>query len=202
MGGCEFEDWASRARAIAALSYPLSLETKDSFLFVTQHIWRNIPAHVVGLVKTPDFQILLDTKLGIVYFIGADASPGPVRKAFTTNHLFPVITADPWEYAIKAEEDWRGGGGGPCAWEIIDFFKMLEHHFREFNYVPFPVGRGWEVIEDIDEEQELPDGDPGLLFPRLREVFREHGWPDLAQYRKGECIEAVGSLVEEHTERN
>lgn len=115
------------------------------------------------------------------------------------NHLFPVITADPWEYAIKEEEEWRGGGGGPCAWETTDFFRMLEHQFREFNYIPFPQQRSWEVLEEIDGKQELSEWGPGLLYPRIREIFREHGWPDLEQYRKEDCVKAVGSLVEEQT---
>jgi len=31
----------------------------------------------------------------------------------------------------------------------------------------------------------------------LKEIYRQHGWPDLAVYRKAECIAAVREAMDE-----
>lgn len=199
---CQFEDWARRAQDIATLPRPLSSDDIDSTLRVTQGIREHIPPYVVGLVNTKDFQILLDTKFGIVYFIGPDATPGLTRKAASTDELYPVIKAMPCEYAPEEEEEWRGGQG-PCAWKISDFFSLLKHHFRQSNYVSLPLwGRGtWEVVENFDGEEYLQEWQTVLVLPRVRDIFGGCGWPDLERYRKDECIIAVKRVVEEHIER-
>lgn len=148
--------------------------------------------------------MLLDTRFGIIFFIGADATPGPSRKAESTRHLYKYIEAEPRDYAPVEEESWRGEKA-PCAWEITSFFELLKFHFRELNYIPLYLSGDLVVKEDFEGEwssrEDIGDDDLAAVYPRVREVFREYGWPDLSQYRKHDCLEAVGSVVQEHLER-
>lgn len=38
------------------------------------------------------------------------------------------------------------------------------------------------------------------LVEMLRGIYREHGWPDIEQYRKAECMEAVRRAIERRFE--
>jgi hypothetical protein len=38
---------------------------------------------------------------------------------------------------------------------------------------------------------------PSGLFRLVQDIYREHSWPNLGQYRKQECLEAVQTALEE-----
>lgn len=202
-GFCEFADWPGIAQHVARLPRPLSASTVESVLYETQRSWDHIPPSVVGFVSTKSFQMLLDTRFGMIYFIGAHATPGPTRMAERTDELFRPVRDDPHDYAPVGEASWRGGHG-PCAWAIPEFFKMLEFHFQELNYVPtgrLEVEEAFEEAENAEEEEddEASASSLSAAFPRIKGIFREHGWPDVDRYRKDQCIKAVESFMKEQS---
>lgn len=76
---------------------------------------------------------------------------------------------------------------------------MLKFHFRELKYIPLSQE---QVEEDFDETDiEVEDTEPAAIFPKVREIFQQHGWPDLTQYRKEECIRAVEEEWESFCQR-
>ncbi len=36
------------------------------------------------------------------------------------------------------------------------------------------------------------------MLDMLKEIYRQHGWPDLAVYRKAECMAAVQKAMKEN----
>jgi hypothetical protein len=41
----------------------------------------------------------------------------------------------------------------------------------------------------VDDDKK--HGEETALIRRAKEIFREHGWPDLDKFRKHKCMEAV-----------
>ena len=60
-----------------------------------------------------------------------------------------------------------------------------------------------QVEEDFDDNTdiEVEDTEPASIFPKVREIFQQHGWPNLTQYRKDDCIRAVGEEWESFCQR-
>ena len=77
---------------------------------------------------------------------------------------------------------------------------MLKFCFRELKYIPLTQE---QVEEDFDDNTdiEVEDTEPASIFPKVREIFQQHGWPNLTQYRKDDCIRAVGEEWESFCQR-
>jgi hypothetical protein len=167
---------------------------------LTQGGWEHIPAHVIGFGGLSDYHIFLDTRLGVIYFPGGQGnrnccSPGPTRVAGRAGEPFKPIRDYPDSYAPEEESEWRADG-----WAITEFFEVLKYHFRVLNYVPMNRQNIEEHFEDPpgsgNWQHNMPELAEAML--RVREIYTEHGWPDLTQYRKNECIMAVEKLMKEH----
>jgi hypothetical protein len=73
------------------------------------------------------------------------------------------------------------------SWPVVEFFEMLKSHYRQLNFVPENkrvVAEGWNT--DVEGE-----------MPLIRSIFRKHGWPDLAVYRKEACLAEVKRTTRE-----
>ncbi|KAK6218947.1 hypothetical protein QIS74_06156 [Colletotrichum tabaci] len=136
-------------------------------------IMENVPEHVIGLTMSEHHVFLLDTELGVVYW---PECPGRLRNGPR------CIEDDPYDYCDDDEDaEWRADG---AAWSVADFFKMLMAQYRSLRWVPCSE---YEVLDSETETTRNP-------IPALQGVYRRHGWPDLQQYRKGECLEEAKAV--------
>ncbi|KAF6811590.1 hypothetical protein CMUS01_13227 [Colletotrichum musicola] len=136
----------------------------------------NVPSHVVGLMLggRDNPIILLDTELGTVHWLEC---PGEIRY----EPLCEQVSDDPYEYAPEEEAEWRVDAP---AWAVADFFEELKARFRELDFVPI----GPREVRDTWTPEHPTD--KGLL-DLVRGVYREHHWPDIEQFDKQTCQEAL-----------
>lgn len=140
------------------------------------------PPQVIGLTSggryNPTF--LLDTQLGIVYWVEC---PTKIEHHSTRGR----ICDDSNGYENMREAEWRRSNP---AWAIPDFFQVLKDQFCELNF--FPVSP--LLVEDVYTGRQPYDEDTMRMLQR---IYREHGWPDLQQYRKRDCLLAVRAKLKE-----
>lgn len=84
----------------------------------------------------------------------------------------------------QEEVDWRGDAK---AWTISGFFEVLKQQFMSLNWIPICPHTVYS--SDWDKED---------MVPMLQDIYRQHGWPDLAVYRKSACLEAVQKALKEN----
>ncbi|OHW94369.1 hypothetical protein CSPAE12_06992 [Colletotrichum incanum] len=136
----------------------------------------NIPPHVVSLTSgtrnNPVF--LLDTELGIVYWheCQGEIHSNPSREP---------IYDDPHEWAPENEADWRGDAP---RWAVKDFFEILKDQFIKLSFIPI---NSQTVLDKYTPLGPRSDG----LIERVQAIYRHHGWPDLENFRKHDCLEAL-----------
>lgn len=137
------------------------------------------PPDVVGLTSNPAGEAwVLDTKLGIVHWQGC---PNRINHG---GDRIPSVVYDWWEDEVSEEEaDWRQNA---TAWAIPDLFKLLKDQFIQLQWIPI----SHYTLRGVPEEGEDNDEEKSMI-PMLQEIYRQYGWPDLAVYRKSECLEAV-----------
>lgn len=150
-------------------------------------IWEHVPPHVVGLAVRPrdDHGVLLDTNLGVVFWLDA-------ATEFKWLSPFPTLLgldgsdedSDGEDAMSPGERAWR-----ECdmVWSIPNFFAMLKHHLKELNFVPMSPRRVVDGFHDDDEAVDMVKG-----------IYREHGWPDLERYRKEDCLKAIHAALSEN----
>ncbi|KAK4097745.1 hypothetical protein N658DRAFT_500164 [Parathielavia hyrcaniae] len=140
-----------------------------------------VPRHVVGLISESSHQHLwmLDTELGVIYWV---MCPGSIRE----NPAREPILDDCYDYAPESEAAWRH----EPAWAIVYFFELLKDQFRQLCSVPVSPTVVPEMEDDLATQVE------GALV-LVQAIYREHGWPDLARYRKEECMKAIRTMLEE-----
>ncbi|KAI1474545.1 hypothetical protein F4774DRAFT_325125 [Daldinia eschscholtzii] len=176
---CYFADWQKLGRYLAS-----GRTTGEKLRLVTEgaSIYENVPPYVVSLTaggrSNPVF--LLDTKFGVGHWYEC---PGEVRYEPSRE----PIEDDPYDYAPEKEAEWRADGQ---YWAIPDFFGELEDQFRELKFIPISSRK---VIDVYTTRGSQADG----MIPMLQEIYREYGWPNLVNYRKRECLEAVQTALEE-----
>jgi hypothetical protein len=142
----------------------------------------DVPPHVVGLtLGSEDLRpfLLLDTELGIVHWYEC---PGEIKD----NPSQEPVEDDAYGYAAENEAEWRAEGE---SWAIADFFEVLKDQFRELHFVPT------SSLKVADDYTTL-HGRDGMV-PMLKDIYREHRWPNIEQYRKQDCLEAVHKALEE-----
>jgi hypothetical protein len=159
-------------------------EELDGFKIMTEPLDEHgepglAPPHAVGLICTPsardEDRWILDTELGVIYWL---ACPDSIRYEPTRE---PILD-DAFDYwASKGGAEWRH----EPAWAVVDFFELLKDQFRLLYLVPVSP----TVLLNIDE---VP-----TEVQEVQPIYREHGWPDLARYRKDTCLKAVRERLEE-----
>lgn len=136
---------------------------------------------LVGLLeggKDENYVILLDTKYGVVYW---PECPDEIQEETDLEQVQDDYEA--WE--SEKEADWRST---TPVWTIPDFFALLRDQFEQLCFIPVnsrQVINTWEYSDDVGMQN------------MLQEIYREHRWPDLENYRKEECIEAVKEALAE-----
>ncbi|KAK7956391.1 uncharacterized protein PG986_005613 [Apiospora aurea] len=175
MADCPFADWS-------AIFTNLTPQSKvESCRIVTEGyaFYEVAPPHVVGLTASHRDAsiIIIDTELGIAHW---DNHPYRNKES----EIREPITDDPYDWAPEEEAEWRAEAE---AWEITDFFEVLKGLYLELHFIPVSNKEGLEDIENFH-----PQG----LIPMLRQIYHEHGWPNLAAYRKEDCLRAVREAME------
>ncbi|PKS09162.1 hypothetical protein jhhlp_003776 [Lomentospora prolificans] len=134
--------------------------------------------------------MILDVELGIVHW---EDCPTSVTNKW---HRERVDYGDGYGHGVSPEEEaWRQSAE---AWTIPDFFEVLKNEFRSLTWMPLDPCNMWEAgwPEGTGEEG---------IASALRDVYRQHGWPDLSVYNKKECMEAIRNMLKErypaHAER-
>jgi hypothetical protein len=221
--GCFFADWQDH---IASLTRSMGATTSDELRIVTEGVpfCEPAPPHVVGLTSGSRENpiMVLDTKLGIIhweecplnidfdyYSTKVDYDPPgddddeeeddeqddeeevyeEENKEDEDDHeKHDHADDDKRDAAVRKKElEWRQGAP---AWAIPDFFEILKDQFRKLQWIPTSHNEVWDV-----SWSRPPEGDG--MIPMLRDIYHQHGWPDLARYRKPECLEAVQRAMEE-----
>ncbi|SMR47981.1 unnamed protein product [Zymoseptoria tritici ST99CH_3D1] len=143
-----------------------------------------IAPHVVsltfGVAENP--VVFLDTKLGTVYW---PECPEVVSRGDYSEQ----VEHDPYEDYPEEEWDWRDEHD-TAIWTVSGFFDTLKQHFLALDF--YPVDR-WQVDPIWLQGGPKRDG----ICETAHRVFREHGWPSLAAYRKSECLQALKKALDE-----
>lgn len=191
-GHCEFVGWSSIAKRVHGSPEGTwdNGTQPDHWLVQTQGVWDSIPPHVVGFVKSRHYKMFLDTKLGIISFIGGDFPPGPRVGAARPDAPYQAVRDDPIDYAPEEEYEWRSAG---AAWAIGEFFAMLKYHFQQLHYLPVSDRK----VEELFGEPAQSGDAWGENLKSVQEVYRRYGWPDLEVYQKDACLKAVAAEVQE-----
>ncbi|KAK5661077.1 hypothetical protein OQA88_10967 [Cercophora sp. LCS_1] len=155
-------------------------------------IYEHVPAHVVGLAmrRRQDHGVLVDTKLGVVYWHEAATefkwfSPFPVVEGLVDSD---DESEGEGEGMSPGERSWRGC---ETVWSIPDSFATLKHNLAELHFVPMSrrhVVDGWYGLGEHGQE----------AVDMVKEIYREHGWPDLKRYRKEDCLRAIYTALSEN----
>ena len=138
--------------------------------------------HCVGLtIGSRDTPVMvLDTQSGLVHWEDCPdtISADPCRET-------AGYEAD--DDVDEEEANWRYDA---TAWTIPDFFEILKDQFHRLHWIPISsrVARSAAWGEAPENEG---------MVAELREVYRLHGWPDLDNYRKSECLGTVRRILEE-----
>lgn len=78
-------------------------------------------------------------------------------------------------------------------WSIPEFFSKMKRHFHQLHFVPKDskkVLEGWP--------RDIKDNKEPRLADLLKPIYRKHGWPDLEEYRKEECLKEIRKAVRKH----
>jgi hypothetical protein len=145
-----------------------------------------IPAHIVGLTAPSEESpaILLDTELGVIYWYEC---PRDVKGG-----EYEEIEGDPYDWVEddlipEDQVEWRASSG---IWPIETFFKMLKANFQELNFVPIgprEVQDVWDARDEYAKKTQVA----------VQNIYRKHGWPDMARFNKQACSAEVNTLLVE-----
>ena len=182
---CVFADWQF---LIECLGKPASNITSEGLHITTEGATfaELCPPHVVGLTfgGRDNPVMVLDTKLGIIHW---EDCFDQVEREYGANG----VDYEPGDDDDASEEEvaWRESA---TAWAIPDFFENLKAQFIKLNWIPIsPYSvRSTPMYTSPDEED---------IVLMLQGIYHQHGWPDLATYRKLDCLEAVqAALIERY----
>ena len=169
---CFFADWPDIIQMLT--KYPTRVE---SVRVQTEGDLGKLEApHVVGLTSNrwDESLMVLDTEFGLMHW---QECPFEIVKEYGGSSL-----ASPWDDDIDQKEFvWREDA---VRWAIPEFFEILKDQFKKLNWIPIsPTSVRSADTFNVGEEEKVAN--------RLRDIYRQHGWPDLGIYRKSECLEAV-----------
>jgi hypothetical protein len=179
--GCQFYSWIDFVRCLDRPGVDVEYELEEPKIMTEDSNIGPVPAHVVGLISTKEDLFMLDTELGVVYWLSC---PGRIRYGPTRTRE-PILD-DAYEYAAEEEADWRN----EPAWAITDFFELLKDQFRRLWAIPMTPSVVYD--SDMNLRDQVKDA-----LPLVQAIYREHGWPDLGRYRKEECLGAVEAALRE-----
>lgn len=108
---------------------------------------------------------------------------------------FQEIEGDPYDQVDdnlipEDQVEWRAGSG---IWPRETFFKMLKANFEKLNFVPIGprmVQDVWVARDDYAKETQVA----------VQNIYRKHGWPNMARFNKQACLADVKTLLEERAQ--
>jgi hypothetical protein len=133
--------------------------------------------------------IILDTELGIIqwdYYTCPDEIGEERAWNDWDERKKDLLDVDDLDGLVSQEEAKRRSSAP--VWDIPDFFEALKYKFRNLNWVPISP-YSVRCKESWDEAG---------MMSMLKDIYRQHAWPDLAVYRKTECLEAVRKALVEN----
>jgi hypothetical protein len=149
--------------------------TDDLRLLSEDLDWENVPSSAFGISIGHD-TFILDVQFGVIFWLDA---PDEARKTPAREQ----IIGDFFDDTPENEHEWR------CApaWAIVDFFEVLKKQYTDLKYLPVH-GRRLETWSEKNKRRPV--------LGCIRQIYQEHGWPDLSVYKKEECLKAVDKLIE------
>ncbi|KAH8587717.1 hypothetical protein B0O99DRAFT_640883 [Bisporella sp. PMI_857] len=175
-------DWQGACESLAAGKHATVAE---AYKLLTEGEYEgNVLSLVIGItdVKLCVECFLLDVEQGAIYWPGCNSK-------IEADCTVPGIVDDLYDYCENEEEaEWRG----LTCWAIPDFFEVLKEQFQKLNFIPISTET---VIATYGRTGPLWEKDMG---PILQQIYRDHGWPNLNEYRKEECLKAVQKALVEH----
>jgi hypothetical protein len=177
---CFWADWQCYAQRITdGLSSPYDIKICSEGDFE-----EDIPPHVIGLTyggrNNPIF--LLDTRLGIVHW---PECAGEIQYSNWDNGIYDDVSS----FVPENEAEWREQAP---AWPIAEFFEVLKNNFKELIFLPYSSRKVRDVYARYATRE-----DQRNMEQMVQSIYREHSWPNIEQYRKEECLEAIQKAMEE-----
>ncbi|KAK1675569.1 hypothetical protein BDP55DRAFT_694055 [Colletotrichum godetiae] len=130
------------------------------------------PAHVIGIKNGGR-----DNRLGKIYWPDC---PGEISNNPSYGHM--QIFDDPYEWALENEAEWRDIA---ARWTVKGFFEVLKDQFLNLKFIPaIPL-----YVIDVY----------AWLIPESLVERLQHGWPDMGNFQKLECLEAVETTMEQQS---
>lgn len=137
--------------------------------------------HVIGLASGPydNPVMVLDTEFGIIHW---QECPFEILKEYGESSV-PYDWDDDMD---EKEVEWREDA---VRWAIPEFFEILKDQFKKLHWAPISPRsvRGPGTL-GLNEE---------AILAKLRYIYRQHCWPDLAVYDKARCLETVDRALAE-----
>ena len=186
---CSFEDWRRVIRQISAAPGPEDMRERARDIRnrgESPEFSPFAPAHFFGLAHSlyaDGIVIVLDTKLGLIHWDGYSC-PDILEE---NGRGSTKVDVD-WERIAASEEDSNWLGSAP-AWTIPEFFANLKYLLTNLDWIAISP----QTLVPARENHNDQAGRTAML----KEIYRQHGWPDLAVYRKAECIAAVRKAMDE-----
>ncbi|KAI9796648.1 MAG: hypothetical protein M1833_006088 [Piccolia ochrophora] len=171
-----------------------------------------LPPSVVSLACTPGhrngYWLLLDTETGLItwYFNQGYTD----MNYWAQRRMFPDSPGEYWNMSavgIKQEDRWRG----QSTWPVVEYFELLKEQYRKLEIVRYssfapqeskpsadimmkvPI-RSTKVYCHIFEDEEV---DPDV--ESLREIYRDHGWPEKDfESQRETCMAAIDDYAEDN----
>lgn len=80
-------------------------------------------------------------------------------------------------------------------WPVRQFFEMLKNQFRQLNFM---AKDAYDVFDIWTEKTGYGTPIPEGFTDTLQAIYRSHGWPDVDQYQKDQCLSAIKKELDEN----
>jgi hypothetical protein len=152
----------------------------ESYRIMSEDLdWEHVPSSAFG-ISFGRTSFILDTRFGVIFWLDApdEARDTPAREK---------IMGDFFDDTPENEHEWR------CApaWAIADFFEVLKKQYTDLMYLPM------NAREVEPWHKSYQDGHYMPVLCDVRQIYKDHSWPDLSVYNKEECMEAVAKMIHE-----
>ncbi|OAA42197.1 hypothetical protein NOR_05046 [Metarhizium rileyi] len=181
---CMFADWKARVEEENGFQEGSDASELARMSSEGAGNYEDVPSHVIGLTwdSRDRYSFLLDTELGIIHWVFCDYH---VRY----DSCRPCIRDCAYDYAPLNEADTFRGDAG--TWAIPDFFQVLKEQYQNLSFLPQSSMR----VCDAKMAEHPTDAGKNKL---IEGIFHQHGWPDLQNYQKDDCMRAIRTALVEH----
>lgn len=157
--------------------------------------------------------ILLDTKSRVIYWMNCPVKVQETASPRSSYLVYPLEGEDQGVVDTKEDdsdgnedeesdedEDQEDGEDegedeikwGSC-WPVPHLFEMLKNQFCQPNFIP----RNKHKVIDIRTESTRFQHIPETFTDFLQAIYRKHGWPDISNYQKDDCLAELKQELDE-----